>query len=279
MANHTSPYRTLSKKRLLQLKPFLDDLSGQVEKPTYIDHDPIRFMYDYSEKQDRELAGFFSAIMAWGRRDIVLAKVDDLLRRMDYAPYNFITGFSENDAFRFDDFKHRTFKPIDIYWLIRTLQSILTEFPYFEDFWHSCYSQANRDDRLLMSVFHERFFSYHPAMPQRVRKHISDSDKNSSCKRLYMYLRWNIRKSPVDTGLMDFMSESELMIPLDVHVARFARMLGLLSRRQNDWKSVVELTKRLRILDPEDPTRYDFALFGLGALKLDLPDEYVVNRL
>jgi uncharacterized protein (TIGR02757 family) len=95
-----------------------------------------------------------------------------------------------------------------------------------------------------------------------------------------MYLRWNIRKqSPVDTGLMDFMPESELMIPLDVHVARFARVLGLLSRRQNDWKSVVELTNRLRILDPADPTRYDFALFGLGALKLDLPDEYVVNRL
>jgi len=280
MANRASPYRVLSKKHLLLLKPFLDDLSGQVEQPEYIDHDPIRFMYDYSEKRDRELAGFFSAIMAWGRRDIVLAKVNDLLRRMNYDPYSFITGFSENDASLFFDFKHRTFKPIDIYWLIRTLQSILEEFPCFEDFWESCYNQANRDNRPLISVFHERFFSYHPAMPQRVRKHISDSDKNSSCKRLYMYLRWNIRKqSPVDTGLMDFMPESELMIPLDVHVARFARVLGLLSRHQNDWKSVVELTNRLRILDPADPTRYDFALFGLGALKLDLPDEYVVNRL
>ncbi len=258
----------------------MDEITAHVEQPEYIDNDPIRFMYDFSEKTDRELAGFFSAIMAWGRRDIVIAKVNDLLRRMNYEPYAFITGFSEKDVHRFEDFKHRTFKPIDIYWLMRSLQSILREYAHFEDFWRSCYDQAKRENIPLMGVFHRRFFSYHPNMPQRVRKHISDSEKNSSCKRLYMYLRWNLRKnSPVDTGLMDFMPVSELMIPLDVHVARYARILGLLSRRQNDWKSVVELTKRLRILDQEDPTRYDFALFGLGALKLDLPDEYVVNHI
>ncbi len=274
------PYQVISNARLIKLGPFLDQLVGRVEQPGYIDHDPVRFMYDYTDKTDRELAGFFAAIMAWGRREIVLAKTDDLLRRMNYQPAAFIREFREDEAPVFEDFKHRTFKPADIYWLIRILQSILKEQSSFEGFWRSCYHQSKQEERPLMAVFHERFFSFHPEMPGRVRKHVSDAGKNSSCKRLYMYLRWNLRKnSPVDPGLMDFMPASELMIPLDVHVAKYARILGLLSRRQNDWKAVTELTARLRILDPADPARYDFALFGLGAFNLPLPDKFVVNNV
>jgi len=253
--------------KLLQLKPKLDDLVNLIEQPDFIDDDPVQFMYAFEEKNDKELAGFFAAIMAWGRRDIVINKVDDLLKRMDYKPADFILNFSDSDAEKLDGFKHRTFKPIDIYWLIKTLQSILKEYQTFEGFWEMCYKRSKAQDRELIAVFHEQFFAIHPETPQRTRKHISNSEKNSSCKRLYMYLRWCIRSGSVDLNTMSFMPASELMIPLDVHVARQARALGLLERKQNDWKAVQELTQKLQALDPEDPAKYDFALFGLGVIK------------
>ena len=256
--------RPLSKKKLLKLKPKLEDLVAETEQPNFIDNDPIQFMYAFETKNDKELAGFFAAIMAWGRRDIVITKVDDLLQRMDYKPAEFILNFSESDTEKLEGFKHRTFKPIDIYWLIKTLQSILKEYQTFESFWEKCYKKSKAQKRELIAVFHEQFFVFHPETPQRTRKHISNSEKNSSCKRLYMYLRWCIRTGSVDLGTMSFMPASELMIPLDVHVARQARALGILKRKQNDWKAVQELTQKLRVLDPEDPAKYDFALFGLG---------------
>lgn len=235
-------------------------------------------MHAFEDKKDQELAGFFAAIMAWGRRDIVIAKVDDLLKRMSYRPAEFISNFSETDVPLFEDFKHRTFKPIDIYWLIKALQKIIMEFRDFEGFWASCYQQSKKEKRELIAVFHHRFFQIYPETPPRTRKHISNPEKNSSAKRLYMYLRWCIRKSEVDMGIWSFMSPAELKIPLDVHVARQARRLGMLSRTQNDWKSVQELTGKLKILDIEDPAKYDFALFGLGVYPEFVDERFYVNK-
>lgn len=272
-------YRTISKKKLLEIKPYLDKLTNEIESPDYIHSDPVQFMHAFEDKNDMELAGFFAATMAWGRRDIVNAKVEDLLQRMKYKPAEFIRTYSERDAKAFEGFKHRTFKPIDMHWLVKTLQSILLKFETFENFWAFCSDRAIHQKRELIAVFHDQFFTFHPEIPQRVRKHVSNPEKNSSAKRLYMYLRWVIRKnSPVDPGTMSFISPSELKIPLDVHVARQARKLGLLSRKQNDWKAVLELTKRMKILDPQDPAKYDYALFGIGVLGADIPKELIVNK-
>lgn len=268
-----------SEKQILHLKPFLDEWVERVEKPDYIDSDPVLFMHAFNEKEDQLLAGFFAAIMAWGRRDIVIRKVRDLLERMDNRPTEFITHFSDADAERFDGFKHRTFKPVDMKWLTKILQSILLEYDSSEAFWSACYQKAKQTDRPLMAVFHEDFFALQPNTPRRTYKHISNVEKKSSCKRLYLYLRWAVRNnSVVDLGLMDFMPASELMIPLDVHVARQARRLGLLSRTYNDWWAVQELTEALRLLDPADPVKYDYALFGLGVAEDGLPEELIVNK-
>ncbi len=272
-----SKLSTPSKKKLISLKPYLDSLVQKIEVKDFIDNDPIQFMHAFEDKTDQELAGFFAAIMAWGRRDIVIAKVDDLLKRMSYRPTEFIQNFSESDVPDLETFKHRTFKPIDIYWLVKILQSILKQFGDFEKFWAECYQQAKQENRELIAVFHQRFFELHPETPQRTRKHISNPEKNSSVKRLYMYLRWCIRKSEVDLGIWDFMSPAELKIPLDVHVARQARKLGLLSRKQNDWKAVLELTEKLQALDPDDPAKYDFALFGLGIYPEFVDEGFMVN--
>ena len=267
-----------SQKEIKNLKSFLDKWVTKIEAPDYINDDPVLFMHAFNQKEDQLLAGFFAATMAWGRRDVVIRKVRDFLNRMDNRPADFIANFSDRDAKRFEGFKHRTFKPIDMKWLVKILQTILQDYDSFEDFWAKCYQEAKIDNRPLMSVFHDQFFAQHPEAPQRTRKHVSNADKKSSCKRLYLFLRWAIRdNSPVDLGLMDFMPQSELMIPLDVHVARQARAIGLLSRTYNDWWAVQELTEALRLLDPEDPAKYDYALFGLGVNQDQIPQEFIKN--
>ncbi|MEX0845480.1 MAG: TIGR02757 family protein [Balneolaceae bacterium] len=276
---HKKNLKTISTKNIIELKPYLDELVREIENPSYINDDPVQFMHVFEAKNDKELAGFFAATMAWGRRDIVNIKVEDLLQRMDYKPAEFIGNFSDSDAANFDGFKHRTFKPIDLYWLTKILQTILLKFQTFEAFWAFCSDKAKREQRELVAVFHEQFFTFHPEIAHRTRKHVSNPEKNSSAKRLYMYLRWCIRKgSTVDPGTMNFISPSELKIPLDVHVARQARKLGLLSRHQNDWKSVIELTKKMKLLDPKDPAKYDYALFGIGVLGSEIPDNLVINK-
>lgn len=256
----------------------MDEMVNRVESTDYIQNDPVQFMHAFEQKEDQELAGFFAAIMAWGRRDIVNAKVEDLLQRMDYKPAEFIRNYTESNYTVFEGFKHRTFKPVDMHWLTQILQTIMLKFGAFERFWKHCAEEAKCQKRELMAVFHDQFFSFHPEMPQRTKKHVSNPEKNSSAKRLYMYLRWCIRKnSPVDPGIMNFISPAELKIPLDVHVARQARKLGLLSRNQNDWKSVLELNARLKFFDPEDPAKYDYALFGIGVLGAEIPQEYLIN--
>lgn len=278
-ATRHQPLKAAGKRRLNQLKPVLDNLSDRIEEPSYIDSDPIQFMYRYQHRSDRLLAGFFAALMAWGRRDIVINKVDNLLSIMGPSPTDFILNFSDAEAHRFSDFKHRTFKPEDVYWLITLLQHMLWRFGDPEEFWAHCYQLSKKLDRELISIFHEQFLNLNPDVPARLRKHLADSEKNSSCKRLYLYLRWTVRQnSLVDTGLMNFMPASELMIPLDVHVARHGRRLGLLTRKQNDWKAVCELTEVLKKLNPDDPARYDYALFGVGVMQHSLPKNLIVNK-
>ena len=272
--------RKRSKRALMELKPLLDKINDRVEQSDYIPHDPVQFMHAFSDKKDIEIAGFFAATMAWGRRDIVIAKVDDLLKRMDYDPFNFVMSYNQSEFKRFQNFKHRTFKPVDIHGMILSLQQILTEFHDFEAFWKMCYAKGAEQNRPFIALFHEEFFSRSSDLAERTRKHVSNPEKGSTCKRLYMYLRWTIRKnSPVDVGIWNFMPESELLVPFDVHVARQARRYGLISRRTNDWRTVIELTETLAIMNPTDPARYDYALFGIGALNYELPKRFLLNRV
>ena len=275
-----SKLRKRTRQSLLELKPFLDQINNEVEQPDYIQKDPVQFMHAFSDKKDIEIAGFFAASMAWGRRDIVVAKVHDLLRRIGYSPYDFVMNYSQNSFDNFRNFKHRTFKPVDIHGMMLSMKTIYHEFGDFETFWEMCYQNGLHQNKPFLSVFREEFFKRSDDLAQRTRKHISDPENGSTCKRLYMFLRWCIRKnSPVDLGIWSFMDSSELLIPFDVHVARQARRYGLVTRRSNDWKTVQQLTETLKIMNPDDPARYDYALFGIGALGYQLPSRFLLNRI
>ncbi|MEX0995214.1 MAG: TIGR02757 family protein, partial [Balneolaceae bacterium] len=255
-----------------------DELNERIETPEYIHSDPVQFMHVFESKKDREIAGFLSALLAWGRRDIVCRKIEELLRRMDFQPARFVESYTPSMADAFRGFKHRTFKATDIHGFISAFQQLYLAHEDFESFWKECLKESNRQNREMLALFHHRFLQLSPEISSRTHKHISNPEKNSSCKRITMFLRWTLRKgSQVDPGIWNFLQPSDLMIPLDVHVARQARRFGLLTRRYNDWMAVRELTRQLRILNPEDPSRYDFALFGLGALNYSLPDRFKLN--
>lgn len=274
------PLRQRSSKGLRDIKPYLDEINNHVEQPDYIQNDPVQFIYAFDKKKEREIAGFLAATLAWGRRDIVNAKVEDLLNRMEFDPYNFVITYSQTEFVKLKSFKHRTFKPVDIHSILLSLKQIYSDYRDFEMFWRDCYKEAKKDKRPLMAIFHHAFFNQCKDLANRTRKHISNPEKGSTCKRLCMFLRWMIRKnSPVDPGIWNFIDPSELLIPFDVHVSRQARRYGLVARKSNDFKTVKQLTFTLQRMNPEDPTRYDYALFGIGALGYSIPSKFILNRL
>ena len=278
MIHQRNPLLPLPEKLFQEAKKFLDSVVLDVEVPSYIDSDPVCFMHAFTNREDQLIAGFLAALMAWGRRDIVIRKVGDLLDRLNASPCSWLKNIKHSEFRTLSGFKHRTFTEEDVYWILLIISRIYDKHHDFEAFWIHCYRIARTNKRLLMAVFHEEFFDIAPDAPIRTRKHIANPEKNSSCKRLYLFLRWAMRKnSPVDLGIMSFMPLSELMIPLDVHVARQARKLGLLTRYQDDWRAVSELTEVLRRFEPEDPQKYDYALFGIGVLNKVIPDKLLIN--
>jgi uncharacterized protein (TIGR02757 family) len=251
----------------LALKDFLDVKVEQYNTPNFIANDPICIPHRFSKKQDIEVAAFFAAILAWGQRKTIINKCTDLFNRMDNDPYNFMLGHSDDDLRGLLGFKHRTFNDTDLLYFVAffkyhytTSDSLETAF-LPDDF----NSHTNFTAEHALNHFRTYFFSL-PDSPRRTVKHISSPLQKSTCKRLNMFLRWMVRSDNkgVDFGVWNSILPSDLICPCDVHVDRVARRLNMISRKQTDWRTAVELTEELRKFDPSDPVKYDFALFGLG---------------
>lgn len=243
------------------LKDFLDDCVDQFNQISFIENDPISIPHRFSRRQDIEIMGFWTAVLAWGQRKTIISKSLELVNLMDGAPYDFILNHQESDREKWLNFKHRTFQATDTLYFLTFLQHYYTHHESLEDLFYT--PDAHVESSLIR--FHNYFFEL-PDAPGRTRKHIANPASGSTCKRLNMFLRWMVRKDDrgVDFGIWNRLRPSQLLIPLDVHVDRVARRLGLLERPRTDWAAVLELTARLRAFDPEDPVKYDFALFGLG---------------
>jgi uncharacterized protein (TIGR02757 family) len=246
-----------------EVKAFLEDKYLQFNTPSFIECDPISIPHRFSESHDREIAGFLTAAIAWGRRDLILRSSRMMLEIMDNSPYEFIVNASEEELLRFSRFVHRTFNGTDCIYFIRGLRHIYSSYDTMEDvIVHGM--QTTGSVREGLSHLRQIFFS----LPHETRneKHFADVMGGSAGKRLNMYLRWMVRKDNrgVDFGIWKKLDPSILYIPLDLHSGNTARRLGLLTRKMNDWKAVEELTQILREFDPADPVKYDFALFGLG---------------
>lgn len=246
-----------------ELKDFLDHKYHQYNTSNFIAEDPISIPHQFTQKQDIEIAAFFAATLAWGKRTTIIRNANMLIEMMDNAPYDFILNAKAKDLTVFEQFKHRTFNGFDCIVFLKSLQSIYLQYSSLDD----CFTELKRafvEVPQILSHFKSLFFKNQ--LDIRSTKHLADPLMGSAAKRLNMFLRWMVRKdnTGVDFGIWQSLSPSELFCPLDAHTSRVSRKLGILSRKQNDWKAVNELTQKLKEFDPSDPVKYDFALFGLG---------------
>ena len=254
------------------LKEFFDRKVEEYNQPSFIHDDPICVPHRFSKKQDIEISGFFAAIFSWGNRQTIIKKSLRLMDLMDNAPHDFILNHAEKDLKIMLGFRHRTFNEEDLLYFVRFLQLHYQKYPSLE---RAFLPNPPPDDAEKngwaegsLNQFYQNFFSLED-IPTRSRKHIACPARHSSCKRLNMFLRWMVRRDRqgVDFGIWKHIHPKNLICPVDVHVARVARRFGFLTRSQVDWKAALELTGHLRRLDPKDPVKYDFALFGLGILE------------
>jgi len=257
-------------KRKKDLKIFLDSQYELYNALSFIEKDPISIPHSFTKKQDIEISGFWTAILSWGQRVTIINKANSLMDLMGQSPHDFILNHHEKDRKVFLEFKHRTFNATDSLYFLEWLQQFYRKNKSLEEAFVLDQKPGAFDMQKALGNFHSHFFSL-PEFPHRTRKHISNPMKNSSAKRLNMFLRWMVRKdnAGVDFGIWNKIPSSALHIPLDVHVHKIALQLKLTSRKQTDWKTVVEITNNLRKLDPVDPAKYDYALFGLGVLGKD----------
>ena len=249
------------------LKDFLEEKVVQYNQPNFIENDPIQIPHLFSRKQDIEIAGFFAATLAWGHRKTIIAKCRQLIGMMDHAPYDFILHHSQDDLKSFINFKHRTFNATDTLYFIHFFRHFYQQHASLEEAFVDAGPTDQNIGKGLIRFYH--LFGSLPEFPSRTRKHIPTPERKSACKRINMYLRWMVRNDQqgVDFGIWQKIRPSQLICPCDVHVDRVARKLKLITRKQTDWLTALELTDNLRVLDAEDPVKYDFALFGLGLEK------------
>lgn len=267
------------------LREFFDEKVNQYNRISFIKDDPVCIPHLFTKKADIEIAGLFAAVFAWGNRTTIIRKSKELMQLMDNAPHDFCLNHNDKDLQNLIHFKHRTFNTTDLLYFIGFLKYHYTNHKSLEGAFVRSSKKVSPPLRegadakaagesigggveLALTNFHNYFFSLEH-VPNRTKKHIATPYKGSTCKRLNMYLRWMVRKDKqgVDFGLWKTIKPSELICPIDVHVARVAKRFGLLERKQVDWLAAVELTAYLRTLDPLDPVKYDFALFGLGVME------------
>ena len=248
-----------------ELKQFLDEKVILYNNPNFIESDPIQIPHLFTQKEDIEIAGFLAATIAWGNRKMIINNAKKMMDLMGNSPFDFIMSHNETHLEDLESFVHRTFNGGDFVIFIKALQNIYKNHGGLENVFTM--HQENNNLQKSISEFKKVFFEIEHQ--NRTQKHISDPLNGSAAKRINMFLRWMIRKdnAGVDLGIWQNISPALLSCPLDVHSGNVARKLGLLMRKQNDAKALLELDTQLRLLDKNDPVKYDFALFGLGVFE------------
>lgn len=251
---------------MMTLHQALDFYADAYNRPSFIADDPISLPHRFTRLQDIEIIGFWVAMLAWGRRSAIMKAGEQLIEWMDGAPHDFILHHGDAERRRWERFYYRTFQSTDALYFLAFLQQYYQQNETLETAFSRHLQPNETTIESALKGFHTDFFSL-PYAPDRTRKHVSTPTRNSSCKRLCLFLRWMVRRDDrgVDFGLWRHIQPSQLVLPLDVHVLRVARDWGLLAADEKpSWKTALQLTERLRPYDPADPVRYDFALFGKG---------------
>ena len=253
-----------------EIKKILDQKVKQYNKIEFIEKDPICIPHQFKKQQDIEIAAFFAAIFAWGNRTTIINKSNELLERMDHAPYDFCVQHTPKELKKVLGFVHRTFNDTDALYCIEFFKHHYSRHQSLETAFFENQTTKKKITTVASALSHfQSYFMSLEDAPKRTQKHVSSPVSGSTCKRRNMFLRCMIRKDQqgVDFGIWKAIQPADLIIPIDVHVARVSRTLGILNRPQTDWQAALELTEYCRTLDAKDPVKYDFALFSLGVIE------------
>ncbi|MEL6847951.1 MAG: TIGR02757 family protein [Bacteroidota bacterium] len=250
-----------------ELREFLLLKHDQFNQADFIPDDPVSIPHRFDKKEDIEIAGFFSALIAWGRRNMIIRNANRLMEIMEQQPFQYVMEASENELSRLEAFVHRTFNGQDARGLVLSLRRVYAEHGGLEGIFSQGVKAQDGDVKGGILHAREKLLASPEILP-RTHKHVANPAKGSSAKRINMFLRWMVRKDKrgVDFGLWEGIGMHQLICPLDVHTGNVARKLGILDRKQNDWKAAAALTETLRRLDADDPVKFDFSLFGLGVV-------------
>ena len=240
-------------------KTELDELVGKYETVDFIKDDPVQFPHFYKDRHDIELAGFIASLFAYGNRKLFIAKLKDFFNYTRNEPYNFIKNGDFSIIYE-KDFNYRFSKPFEIVEMLKILSDLYNT----SDGLMELFAYGYQNNNMFKTVTDYFYSRVNKKAGQGFYHLLPNPEKGGAMKRMNMFLRWMVRKSVVDFGIWNFIPKSELLIPLDVHIARLSREMGLLTRKSNDMKAVVELTDNLKKYDPQDPVKYDFAIFGKG---------------
>ena len=253
-------YSDLSRE---ELRDLLEHLHDKYNRPEFIENDPISVPHSFTSRDDREVAGLLASTIAWGNRKAIVKSAHRMMQYMDNAPADFVRSASDSELARLDSYVHRTFNGEDFKDFVRGVRGMFERFGGIGSFVESRYEATGSMAQVLSDFRREFFACVHNS---HCEKHLSSIDKGAACKRLNMYFRWFVRRDErgVDFGEWRKVPMSALYLPLDVHTGNMGRALGLLTRRQSDWKATVEITESLREFDAADPVRFDFSLFGAG---------------
>ncbi len=254
------------KHEINEIKDFLEHKTKTYCRSSFIKTDPISIPHGFSTKEDIEISGFLTATISWGQRPSIIKKAGELMQRLDYRPHEFIMNCSDNELHTFRTFVYRTFNGTDCVTFLKALRNIYLYHGGLEKVFEKGFL---KNSNIFDAIVHFRNVFFELPHNKRTEKHVSNPAKGSAAKRINMFLRWMVRKdnTGIDFGIWKGIQPKHLYCPLDVHVGNVSRKLGILKRKQNDWKAVEELTSMLKLMNPEDPVRYDYGLFGLGVFE------------
>ena len=249
----------------MDIKEFLNFKAQEYNNVSFIKDDPIQIPHFFKKKEDIEISGFLTSTISWGNRKSIITSSIKMMKLMDNDPYNFIINHSEKDLKNLLNFVHRTFNGYDFMQFVISLRHIYKNYGGLENI----FAQNIKNQSMHNSIHEFKKIFFEVPYTERTKKHVSDPFKGSASKRINMFLRWMVREDNkgVDFGIWKSIDQKYLSCPLDVHSGNVARKLGLINRKQNDHKAVIELDSILRVFDKNDPVKYDFALFGIGVFE------------
>ncbi len=240
---------------LSALKSTLETLYDRYHRPLYRSMDPVEIVWEYANEQDQAIAGLWAALFAWGRRSVSIQKTRLLLKALSPSPYAYLR--SEKPLLV--SLRHRTWTPETI----ALLWDKLREF-------HGRYGSLQAFFRSYRENLWEGVAAFQAEMTKEaptLRRYTGDLRKGSASKKLWLWLRWMIRKDSIDPGpWARTFSPAQLYVPLDVHLLSWARHHNLLTHPNASWKAVMDLTQAFREISPHDPLRYDFAILTASSL-------------